>query len=51
MYEQSIDLPGGDGTLQGALEAGEARGELTSSMRDMRRKKIKEQNFLKAMKA
>lgn len=51
VYEQSIDLPGGDGTLEGAKEAGEARGDLTKSMRDMRRKKIKEQNFLRAMKA
>lgn len=51
MYEQSIDLPAGDGTLDGAIEAGEVRGELTKSMRDMRRKKIKEHNFLKAMKA
>jgi len=51
LYEQSIDLPAGDGTVGGAMEAGEARGELVKSMRDNRRKKIKEQNFLRAMKA
>ena len=49
LYEQSIDLPSGDGTLQGARQAGEARGELTKSMREKRRAKIKEDNFLKAM--
>lgn len=46
LYEQSIDLPAGDGTLGGALEAREARGELNKAMRDKRRKKIKEDNFL-----
>ena len=49
LYEQSIDLPAGDGTLEGAVEAGEARGELNKSMRGMRRKKIKEDNFLRSM--
>jgi len=49
VYEQSIDLPSGDGTLQGAREAGEARQELTKAMRDKRRSKIKEDNFLKGM--
>jgi len=49
LYEQSIDLPSGDGTLQGAIEAGEARQGLTKAMRDKRRSKIKEANFLKAM--
>ncbi|KAK1064609.1 hypothetical protein LTR74_008611 [Friedmanniomyces endolithicus] len=49
LYEQSVDLPAGDGTLEGALEAGEARGELVRSMRGMRRKGIKEGNFLRGM--
>jgi large subunit ribosomal protein L54 len=49
LYEQSIDLPGGDGTLGGNKSAGEAREELTQAMRKHRRAKIKEGNFLKAM--
>ncbi|KAF2716359.1 hypothetical protein K431DRAFT_279086 [Polychaeton citri CBS 116435] len=49
LNEQTIDLVSGDGTVQGAKDAGYARGELTDFMRDMRRKKIKEANFLKAM--
>ena len=49
LYEQSIDLPAGDGTLDGAKAADEARGELTKAMRKNRRAKIKEGNFLKAM--
>ncbi len=50
MYEQSIDLPRGDGTVQGAVEASESRQELTKAMRDKRRATIKESNFLKAMR-
>ena len=50
IYEQSIDLPAGDGTLRGAMQAGESRQELTKAMRDKRRAKIKEDNFLKAMR-
>ncbi|KAK3675627.1 hypothetical protein LTR78_004711 [Recurvomyces mirabilis] len=49
LYEQSIDLPAGDGTVEGAMQAGEARGGLNQSMRGMRRKKIKEDNFLRGM--
>lgn len=49
LYEQSIDLPAGDGTLQGAKEAEASREELTKAMRQNRRAKIKEGNFLKAM--
>ena len=49
LYEQSIDLPSGDGTLEGAIEAEEARAELTKAMRGNRRAKIKEGNFLKTM--
>lgn len=50
LYEQSVDLPGGDGTLQGAKEAGQARIELTKAMREKRRSKIKEDNFLREMR-
>lgn len=49
IYEQTIDLPAGDGTLEGAVKAGEAREELTKAMRAKRRAAIKEKNFLKAM--
>ncbi|KAH0290671.1 hypothetical protein M436DRAFT_41512 [Aureobasidium namibiae CBS 147.97] len=49
LHEQTIDLPAGDGSLQGAIEAMEARDALTKSMRKNRRAKIKEANFLKAM--
>ncbi|KAG9527210.1 hypothetical protein E4T50_00770 [Aureobasidium sp. EXF-12298] len=49
LHEQTIDLPAGDGTLQGAIDAMEARDALTKAMRKNRRAKIKEANFLKAM--
>jgi large subunit ribosomal protein L54 len=49
IYEQTVDLPRGDGSLKGAVEAAEAREELTKAMRDKRRAGIKEKNFLKAM--
>ncbi|KAI5205699.1 hypothetical protein E4T39_02801 [Aureobasidium subglaciale] len=49
LHEQTIDLPAGDGSLNGAIEAMEARDALTKSMRKNRRAKIKEANFLKAM--
>jgi|TARA_R110002003_G_scaffold126_48_gene11835 large subunit ribosomal protein L54 len=49
IYEQTIDLPAGDGSLPGAVKAAEARDELTKAMRDKRRATIKEANFLKAM--
>lgn len=49
LYEQSIDLPAGDGTVSGAVEANAARHELNKAMRDKRRKSIKEANFLKSM--
>ncbi|KAH7076448.1 mitochondrial ribosomal protein L37-domain-containing protein [Paraphoma chrysanthemicola] len=49
IYEQTIDLPAGDGSLQGAVKAADAREELTKAMRDKRRASIKEANFLKAM--
>ncbi|KAF2210831.1 hypothetical protein CERZMDRAFT_44371 [Cercospora zeae-maydis SCOH1-5] len=49
LYEQSIDLPGGDGTLEGNKQAYRAQEELTKAMRDKRRSKIKEDNFLREM--
>jgi large subunit ribosomal protein L54 len=49
IYEQTIDLPAGDGTLEGAVKAAEAREELTKALRNKRRAAIKEANFLKAM--
>lgn len=49
LYEQTIDLPAGDGSMQGAVQAADARDELTKAMRVKRRATIKEANFLKAM--
>lgn len=46
VYEQSVDLAGGSDDVGKALEA---RGELTGAMRKERRRKIKEDNFLRAM--
>jgi large subunit ribosomal protein L54 len=47
--EQTIDLPVGDGSLETAVRAAQARDELTKAMREKRRAGIKEANFLKAM--
>lgn len=49
LYEQTVDLPTGDGSLKGAVEAQGKREELTKAMRNKRRADIKEKNFLKAM--
>jgi large subunit ribosomal protein L54 len=49
LYEQTIDLPRGDGSLGGAREAKQRREELTKAMRGKRKEGIKEGNFLKAM--
>ncbi|OCL02350.1 hypothetical protein AOQ84DRAFT_327569 [Glonium stellatum] len=49
IYEQSIDLPSGDGTVQGAVNAVKAREDLRKAMRVRRRSTIKEGNFLKSM--
>jgi len=49
IYEQSIDLPAGDGTVQGAVDAVKAREDLRKAMRVERRTTIKEGNFLKSM--
>ena len=49
IYEQSIDLPAGDGTVQGAVDAVKAREDLRKAMRVKRRTTIKEGNFLKSM--
>lgn len=50
LEEQTIDLPSGDGTIEGAIQAIKARDDLTSAMRQARRKTIKESNFLKSMR-
>ena len=49
LEEQSIDLPAGMG-LQEGIQAQGAREELNGAMRKARRKKIKENNFLKGMR-
>ena len=49
LHQQTLDLPVGDGTLRGSVEALRAREQLTRSMRKERRAKIKEANFLKNM--
>ncbi|KAK8162899.1 mitochondrial ribosomal protein L37-domain-containing protein [Phyllosticta citrichinensis] len=49
LYEQTIDLPAGDGSVEGNLEAEKARHELTKAMRQKRRAAIKEANFLRTM--
>ena len=49
LEHQSIDLPGGDGSLEGAMAAARAREEVREAMRKGRRKGIKEGNFLKTM--
>ncbi|KAI9838622.1 MAG: hypothetical protein M1819_004936 [Sarea resinae] len=50
LQEQSIDLPAGDGSVKGAVEALESREELTRAMRAKRRGSIKEDNFLRSMR-
>lgn len=50
LYEQSIDLPGADGTIEGNKVAYKAQEELTRAMREKRRSKIKEDNFLREMR-
>jgi large subunit ribosomal protein L54 len=50
LYEQTVDLPSGDGTEAGNLEAARARQELTKAMREKRRATIKEANFLRTMR-
>jgi len=50
LEHQSIDLPVGDGTTQGAIAASRSREEVRDAMRKGRRKTIKEGNFLKAMR-
>ncbi|KAF1932123.1 uncharacterized protein M421DRAFT_416850 [Didymella exigua CBS 183.55] len=49
LYEQTIDLPRGDGSVAGAAAAARARAELNGAMRHRRRAGIKEANFLKTM--
>ncbi len=49
LEEQSIDLPAGMGEAEGD-KALEAREGLTNAMRLARRRKIKENNFLRGMR-
>lgn len=50
LQQQAIDLPSNeDGSVTGAMEAVEKREELRKAMRDERRAKIKETNFLKGV--
>ena len=49
LHEQSIDLPAGMGEVESG-RALEAREDLTKAMRVARRKKIKENNFLRGMR-
>lgn len=49
IYEQTIDLPAGDGSVEGSVKAEAAREALQKAMRIKRRATIKETNFLKAM--
>ncbi|KAI9740526.1 MAG: hypothetical protein M1834_005107 [Cirrosporium novae-zelandiae] len=50
LTEQSVDLPGGDGSLEGALDAQQSREELTKAMRQRRRSGIREANYLRGMR-
>ena len=49
IYEQTVDLPGGDGSVKGNVEAEKAREALTRALRAKRRSQIKEANFLQSM--
>jgi len=49
LHEQTVDLPAGDGSIEGAISAAAAREDLTKSLRRNRRSLIKEANFLKSM--
>jgi len=50
LTQQSIDLPANEeGTVEGALAAEEKRNELRAAMREERKKKIKETNYLKSV--
>ncbi|KAI9798413.1 MAG: hypothetical protein M1833_004807 [Piccolia ochrophora] len=51
LQQQTVNLPWNEsGTVEGAVQAGEGREELTEAMRKQRRGGIKESNFLKGMK-
>ncbi|TAQ87386.1 hypothetical protein B7494_g4285 [Chlorociboria aeruginascens] len=50
LHEQSIDLPGNEeGSLEDGMKAQKARQELRAAMRSVRRKGIKEANYLKSV--
>ena len=50
LYEQTVDLPTSDGTLEGAANAEAAQKELQRAMRKKRKADIKEANFLRTMR-
>jgi large subunit ribosomal protein L54 len=51
LQQQTIDLPANEeGSVDGALHAVERREEVRKAMRDERRAKIKERNFLGSMR-
>lgn len=50
VQEQSVDLPAGDGTVEGAVRAEEGRRDVTRALRGVRRRGIKEGNFLRGMR-
>lgn len=50
VQEQSRDLWAGDGSAAGAVRAEEGRREVTRALRGVRRRGIKEENFLKGMR-
>jgi large subunit ribosomal protein L54 len=50
LQHQSIDLPHGEGTGKEGEEGRKAREVLTKTMRAVRRKGIKEKNFLTGMR-
>lgn len=51
LIEQSIDLPSNPmHSVEGAMEASEARQDLTRALRAKRRASIKEKNYLKGMR-
>lgn len=50
VQEQSVDLWAGDGTVEGAVRAEGGRREVTRALRGVRRRGIKEGNFLRGMR-
>jgi len=50
VQEQSVDLWAGDGSVEGAVRAEGGRREVTRALRGVRRRGIKEGNFLRGMR-